>query len=188
MSLTLEEMKNLPEDKQKELYDRLSLVRHAGKGTNYAATYGARGPTIARSAGVEEHVGDQLFDAYWSRNWALTAIADEQIVKNSRGLKWLWNPVAKIWMFLKADKDRFSTLNQSTGTYCFDRWVWHILKRRPQLTAQFHDEVILELKIGNRDAMTKILKDSIDDVNEELSLSRDLGCDVDFGRDYSEIH
>lgn len=188
MSLTFEEMKNLPKDRQAELFNKLSLVRHAGKGTNYAATYGARGPTIARSAGVAEEVGEQLFNAYWSRNWALTAIADECIVKNSRGMKWLWNPVAKIWMFLKADKDRFSTLNQSTGTYAFDRWVWHILERRPQITAQFHDEVILELKKGNQEAMTKILKDSVAEVNKELKLSRDLDCDVDFGKDYSEIH
>lgn len=188
MPLTLEEMKNLPEEQQAELFDKLSKVRHAGKGTNYAATYGARGPTIARSAGVEEEVGDQLYEAYWSRNWALTAIADECIVKNSRGMKWLWNPVAKLWLFLKADKDRFSTLNQSTGTYCFDRWVHFIIGRRPQLTGQFHDEVILELRKGNREAMTKILKDSIKDVNNELQLNRELGCDVDFGDNYSEIH
>lgn len=175
-----------PEDYEK--FNHLSFIRHGGKGTNYSATYGARGPTIARTAGVAEEVGELLFNAYWKRNWALTAIADECIVKNSRGMKWLWNPVAKIWMFLKADKDRFSTLNQSTGTYCFDRWVWFILSRREQLTGQFHDEVILELKVGNREAMTKILKDSIADVNIELKLDRDLDCDVDFGGDYSAIH
>lgn len=175
-------------EEEKAEYDRLSDIRHPAKTTNYAATYGARGPTIARAAGCTEEEGDVLFDAYWKRNWSITAIADECIVKNSRGMKWLWNPVAKMWMFLKADKDRFSTLNQSTGTYCFDRWVFHILKRRPQITAQFHDEVILELKKGNQVAMTKILKDAIVDVNEELKLNRDLGCDVDYGKDYSEIH
>ena len=180
-----------PEDMTPEQYaefNRIGLIRHGGKGTNYSATYGARGPTIARTAGVSEEVGEILFNAYWKRNWSLTAIADECIVKNSRGMKWLWNPVAKIWMFLKADKDRFSTLNQSTGTYAFDRWVYHVLERRPQITGQFHDEIILELKVGNRDAMTKILKDSIADVNKELKLDRELGCDVGYGRDYSEIH
>ncbi len=167
---------------------RIGKLRHGGKSTNYAATYGAKGPTIARSAGVSEEVGDQLYEAYWKRNWALTAIADECVVKNSRGMKWLWNPVAKLWLYLKVDKDRFSTLNQSTGTYCFDRWVYYILERRPQLTGQFHDEVILELKVGHRKQMTKILKDAVADVNKELKLNRDLDCDVDFGRDYSEIH
>ena len=66
--------------------------------------------------------------------------------------------------------------------------VWHILARRPQLTAQFHDEVILELKKGNQEAMTKILKDAIADVNAELKLSRQLDCDVDFGATYAHIH
>ena len=177
----------LSADQYNEL-ERLSNIRHPGKSTNYAATYGARAPAIARSAGCSEEEGEKLFDAYWERNWSIAAIAEECIVKNSRGMKWLWNPVAKIWLFLKAEKDRFSTLNQGTGTYCFDRWVYYILERRPQLTAQFHDEVILELVKNNRERMTKILKDSIADVNEELQLNRDLDCDVDFGPDYSKIH
>jgi len=162
--------------------------RHPGKSTNYAATYGAKGPTIARSAGVPEALGDKLYDAYWRRNWSLTAIADNAIVKQSRGLKWLWNPVAGLWVYLRADKDKFSTLNQSTGTYCFDRWLYHVIEARPQLTAQFHDEGIWELKKGNREAMTKILKDAMGKVNEELKMNRELDCDVDFGDNYSEIH
>ena len=166
----------------------LSLIRHGGKSTNYAATYGATGPTIARSAGVSEAVGDSLYNAYWERNWSLTAIADECIVKNSRGMKWLWNPVANMWIYLKAEKDRFSTLNQSTGTYAFDRWLYYILERREQLTAQFHDEGVWEIKKGNREAMTKILKDSVADVNKELKLNRELDCDVEFGDSYAEIH
>ena len=169
-------------------FGRISNIRHGGKGTNYSATYGAKGPTIARAAGVPEEIGNKLYDAYWTRNWSIKAIADNCIVKNSRGMKWLWNPVAKLWMYLKADKDRFSTLNQSTGTYAFDRWVWHMLEKRCQITGQMHDEVILELKIGNREAMTKILKDSIQAVNDELKLDRDLDVDVGFGRNYAQIH
>jgi hypothetical protein len=175
-------------DAQYKVHTGIAGKRHAGKSTNYAATYGATGPTIARSAGVDEAVGDVLHAAYWERNWSLTAIAEECIVKNSRGMKWLWNPVAQLWYYLKAEKDRFSTLNQGTGTFAFDRWVFYILEQRPQLTAQFHDEVILELKCGNRDAMIKILKKAIDQVNEELKLNRALDCDVDFGNSYAEIH
>jgi hypothetical protein len=176
------------EDQHTARYAALAKIRHGGKSTNYSATYGAKGPTIARAAGVPEEQGEKLYDGYWTRNWSLLAIADECVVKNSRGMKWLYNPVAKMWYFLKAEKDRFSTLNQGTGTYAFDRWLFHILKRRPQITAQYHDEVILELKKGNRDAMTKILKDAISDVNDELKLNRALDCDVAYGKDYSEIH
>ena len=194
--MTLEEAANFkrikklenPTEAEKVEYGRLSGIRHPAKTTNYAATYGAGGATIARAAGCTEEQGDTLHQAYWKRNWSITAIADECIVKNSRGMKWLWNPVGKIWLFLKADKDRFSTLNQGTGTYCFDRWVFHILERRPQLTAQFHDEVILELKKGNQEVMTKILKDAIKDVNDELKLNRELDCDVDYGASYADIH
>jgi len=166
----------------------LSKVRHGGKSTNYSATYGAKGPTIARAAGVDESIGNALYDAYWTRNWSLLAIADECVVKNSRGMKWLWNPVAKIWYFLKAEKDRFSTLNQGTGTYAFDRWLYYTIKRRPQITAQYHDEVILELKKGNREAMSRILEDAIADVNDELKLNRSLGVDIAYGDSYAEIH
>ena len=180
--------KETASDADHHTHKALALIRHGGKGTNYAATYGATGPTIARAAGVAPEVGEQLFEAYWQRNWSLTAIADECIVKNSRGMKWLWNPVAKMWFWLKAEKDRFSTLNQSTGTYAFDRWVYHILEQRPQITGQFHDEVILELKKGNREAMSKILKTAMKKLNEELKLNRELDCDIDFGDSYAEIH
>ena len=169
-------------------YENLGLMRHAGKSTNYAATYGAQGPTIARSAGVAEEVGELLHQSYWERNWSLKAIADECIVKNSRGMKWLWNPVAQLWIYLKAEKDRFSTLNQSTGTFAFDRWVYYILEQRPQLTAQFHDEVILELLKGYREQMTAILNSAMDSVNKELGLNVDLGCDIEFGDHYGAIH
>lgn len=174
--------------KQASRFMVLGNMRHAGKSTNYAATYGATGPTIARSAKVKEEIGNKLYDAYWRRNWSLKAIADNCIVKQSRGAKWLWNPVAKLWLYLKAEKDRFSTLNQSTGTYCFDRWLYHVLEQRPQLTAQFHDEGVWELLKGNREAMTRILEDAVAVVNKELKLNRELGCSVSYGDNYAEVH
>lgn len=171
-----------------ERHDALALIRHSGKGTNYAATYGAGAAAIARGAGVSLAEGEVLHKAYWKRNDSLIKIANACQVKSHGGVKWLWNPVAKLWIYLKNEKDKFSTLNQSTGTYAFDRWVYYILEQRPQLTGQFHDEVILELKKGHREAMTKILKKAIKQVNEELKLNRELDCDVDFGDTYAEIH
>ena len=173
---------------QHEEHTALGLIRHSGKSTNYAATYGATGPTIARSAGVNEDIGDVLHQAYWERNWSLIAIAEECIVKRSRGMDWLWNPVANIWVFLKAKKDRFSTLNQSTATYAFDRWVYYILEMRPQMTGQFHDEVVLELLKGNREAMQDLLNKAMDKVNDELQLNRKLSCGTEFGNSYAEVH
>jgi len=170
----------------------LSLIRHAGKSTNYASVYGAGAATIARAAGVTEKEGEVLHDAYWKRNWSVKAIADECLVKESRGMKWLWNPVANMWYHLKAEKDRFSTLNQGTGSYVFDMWVDYIIRRRPQLNAQFHDEIILEIrkdsKAKNREKITKLLKNAIKHVNKECKLNRDLDIDISFGESYAQIH
>ena len=186
--MALEELKSLPLKEQEKLFKRLSDLRYLGKQTNYAATYGAGAETIARGAGGSKGLGEQLHDAYWSKNWSVKAIADACKIKKSRDHKWLWNPVANLWIYLKTEKDKFSTLNQSTATYCFDMWIKNILEKRKQATAQFHDEVIFELPKGKRTVMTKILKKSISEVNDELNLNRELDCDIEFGKNYSEVH
>lgn len=168
----------------------LSLKRHSGKTTNYASTYGAGGPTIARAAKVPEAVGNKLWEAYWARNWSIKSIAEACITKQCKGLKWLWNPVAKMWYYLKKEKDRFSTLNQGTGSYCFDIWLQEILKLDPdtKFVAQFHDEIIISIKKGMRDYYSKLLTDAVDNANIVLGMKRDLGVGIDFGGNYSEIH
>jgi hypothetical protein len=98
-------------------------ARRKGKTTNYACTYGAGGATVARSAGVPVAEGEKLVEIYWERNWAINAVAENCLVKTVDGQKWLFNPVSKFWYSLRHEKDRFSTLNQGTATYCFDLWV-----------------------------------------------------------------
>lgn len=166
----------------------LADKRYAGKSANYSSTYGAGADTIARAAGVPRRVGKALHRAYWERNWSLKTISDKCITTEAIGVRWLWNPVANMWYYLKKDKDKFSTLNQGTGTYCFDMWIKEILKTRKQLTGQFHDEIILEIKKGHRKAAEKLLRDAIGVVNEDLKLNRELGIDIDFGDNYAQIH
>ena len=110
------------------------------------------------------------------------------VTKVVEGDTWQYNPVSKLWYSLRSDKDKFSTLCQGTGTYLFDAWVGFILKEREQLTANFHDEIILEVKKGNRDKCVKLLENSIQKVNRMLKLNRELQVDVQFGNNYSEIH
>lgn len=166
----------------------VSTIRRNYKTANYACVYGASGGTVARSAGLSEHEGVALVESYWRRNWAVKKIAEDCITKTCNGKKWLYNPVSNFWYELRADKDRFSTLNQSTGVYCFDMWVKEIRKKRPQLTAQFHDEIILCIKKGARDKCKKLLRESLDKVNDKLRLNRPLDIDIQFGNNYSEIH
>lgn len=185
-----EELKEFEDPITRTMYKKsnLSLKRHAGKSTNYSSTYGAGAATIARAAGVPESEGAKLHKAYWERNWSLKAIAESCKVKTCFKVKWLWNPVAQMWYYLKADKDRFSTLNQGTGAFCFDMWLKEILKECPKLTAQFHDEVIIEIRRGSEKRAEKLLHDCVERVNQQLKLNRDLGVDVQFGQNYSEIH
>ena len=170
------------------------IVRHKGKTTNYASTYGAAAKTIARSAGVVESEGYTLHDAYWTRNWSIKKIAELCEVKTCNGIKWLLNPVNGIWYYLKKEKDRFSTLNQGTGAFCFDMWVHEISKEIEEqgldakMLGQFHDEVIVEVLKGQREFYTDLLKTCVRRVNEMLKLNRDLDIDVDFGDNYAEIH
>lgn len=163
-------------------------VRHTYKQANYSCVYGAGGPTVARAAGIPKHEGDSLVSAYWKRNWSVEAIAAEQKVKQVLGQKWLYNPISRLWYSLRHEKDRFSTLNQGTGVYCFDNWVKHVRESGIEITGQFHDEIIFLVKEGEEQAAEKILKEAVIKTNKELSLNRELEVDVQFGYNYSEIH
>lgn len=169
-------------------YKVLKTLRGIFKNTNYAATYGAFPPKIAKTAGVELSEGQALFDAYWKRNWSLKKIAAGLKTKMVRGATWLFNPVSRFWYSLRKEKDKFSTLNQGTGVYCFDVWLGFVRNKRPQLTGQFHDEIILCVKKGYREEVTEFLQECIEDANEFLGLNRRLDIGIEFGDNYAAIH
>lgn len=163
-------------------------VRKVYKATNYAAVYGAGAPRIAITAGCNLKKAERLVESYWKRNWSVRAIAEEQTVKTCHGKKWLFNPVSRLWYVLRFEKDRFSTLNQGTGVWCFDQWVKHIKDGKVPVIFQAHDEVCCLVRKGKRDKLSKFLKECMAKTNEELKLNRELDCSIDFGANYSEIH
>ncbi|AMO43517.1 putative DNA polymerase [Pseudomonas phage O4] len=173
---------------KKEEEGLVKAMRKIYKSVNYACVYGAGGPRVAITAGVSTNEGYKLVDAYWQRNWSVKRIAEDQRVKVCNGMKWLYNPVSGFWYSLRHEKDRFSTLNQGTGVYCFDVWIGNFRKKRPQLTGQMHDEVILCVKKGHRKQAEKLLRDAIEETNKQLKLNRELDISVQFGDRYSDIH
>ena len=181
-------MKALPPDEQAALIKKIDAARKKVKATNYAATYGAGAATIARSAGVSELEGVKLHEAYWKLNWSIPAVANGLNTKVCRKQKWLFNPVSKLWYTLRKDSDRWSTLNQGTGVWCFDTWVRHVREGGLPLIGQMHDEVIGVLKPENKERASKLLRKAIDKTNKELKLNRELDIDIQYGSDYSEIH
>ena len=50
--MTLEEMKALPEDRQKALYNKIKEIRNLGKVVNFSSVYGAGPPKIALTTGM----------------------------------------------------------------------------------------------------------------------------------------
>lgn len=172
-------------------------ARKKGKTTNYASVYNAGAAKIAQAAGVSLKEGKQLHEAYWKLNWSVKAIAEDQcVIRDSKGNKWLVNPINGFCYALRKESDRFSTLAQGTGSFFFDMWVDNILteteKRygKKTLTGSFHDECILCVKDSDKfkTEFTKIIKEAVDKVNETYKLRRLLGCETQSGKRYSEIH
>tara|TARA_R110000822_G_scaffold96884_3_gene220292 strand:+ start:59 stop:1867 length:1809 start_codon:yes stop_codon:yes gene_type:complete len=168
--------------------DAISLIRHNYKSGNYALQYGAGIATLSRQLGITQFEAKVISTAYWKRNWSVKAIADSLTVKTVEGSLWQYNPVSKLWYSLRSDKDKFSTCCQGLGTYLFDMWVAFILEDRLQITANFHDEIVLEVREGNRDKCEALLNKAIQKVNSVLQLNRNLEVDIQFGSNYSEIH
>lgn len=190
-------MCSLPEDKQKELFERLSGIRGQGKTASYACVYGGGAASIAKGAGISLDVAKRLHEAYWKLHWSVLAIAKEQIVfKCKKGLNWLINPINGFCYSVRTEKDIFSTLAQGTGSFIFDMWVLNMLSRLKEdfgvmtLTADFHDEIIFCLRDNekSKEYFTKVIEDGIIKVNKDFKLRVDMGCEVQFGNRYSEIH
>lgn len=182
---------------QGERPDDVLKARQAGKSCNYASVYGAGPPTIARAAGVDNKTGEKLHEGYWKLNWSVKAIAEEQVVvEDSRGQKWLINPINGFCYSLRKEADKFSTLAQGTGAFIFDMWLDKILIEMEDrwggrtLTAQFHDEHIFVIKDSDKfkAQLEEIIQGAIDGVNDHFMLRRKMGCETQFGQRYSEIH
>lgn len=172
-------------------------ARAIGKSTNYAAVYGSGAETLARTSGMSVAQAKVSLEGYWKLNWSVKAIADEQcVITDDLGKTWLVNPVNGFAYSLRGEKDRFSTLCQGTGSYFFDIWCDKMLEGMfnkfgvKRLSAQFHDEFVQCFKDTeeNKQAMKAITNGAIAEINEQYFLRRGLGCDVQFGYRYSDIH
>ena len=166
----------------------LKTMRKNYKVVNYSATYGVGANKLSRETGMSTGEAKALLEAYWNRNWSVKEFSESQRIRTINTQMWVQNPVSKFWHTLRFKKDVFSTLNQSTGAYCFDRWVYNYRSERPNLIGQFHDETINVVKKGDEDLHTETLQDAIKMLNRHLQLNVDLGIDVQYGATYADIH
>jgi hypothetical protein len=166
----------------------LKALRKNYKVVNYSATYGVGAAKLSRTTGMAIPHAQSLLDAYWKRNWSVKAFSESQSIRKINGSMWVQNPVSGFWHSLRYEKDVFSTLNQSTGAYCFDKWVAYYRTRRPNIIGQFHDESINLVKEGEQNEHSDALNWAIEKLNQELKLNVDLGIDIQYGQRYSDVH
>ena len=166
----------------------LKALRKDFKVVNYSATYGVGAAKLSRETGMSVKKAQALLDAYWKRNWSVKAFSDAQKIRRIGEEMWIQNPVSKFWHSLRYEKDAFSTINQSTGSYCFDKWVAYYRMKRPNIVGQFHDESINVIKEGEQNEHTSVLTWAINKLNERLKLNVDLGIDVQYGKTYADVH
>lgn len=176
----------IPENKKE--YSRIKGIRLKAKKTNFAAIYGAGIPKLSITAGMTINESTVFHTTYWTVNKGVKDVVSSTIWKTINLQKWLWNPVSQLWYSLKTEKDIFSTLNQSTGAYCFDTWVRYCRSFGYKLCMQYHDEHVGKIKKGEEERVGAILRLSIDRANKELQLNVPLDISIDFGRSYADIH
>lgn len=166
----------------------LKRVRKSYKVVNYSATYGIGASKLARGTGLSVKEAKVLLEAFWARNWAIKKVSDGVRTRELFGSMWLQNPVSKFWYSLRSDKDRFSTLNQGTGVFCFDTWVALCRKNGIQTIGQFHDEIVGLVKVGSEKQTERLMHWAATKLNEKVQLNVPLGADVQFGDTYASIH
>lgn len=164
-------------------------VRHPYKQANYSAIYGIGAAKLARELGMSVAEAKSLLEAYWERNKAVTELVKQQTVKTLKnGQMWLYNPVSGFWISLRFEKDIFSSLNQSTGVYVFDKWVALCKNSGITIAMQYHDEHLDILDEGGEDEHSKKVDQAIDKLNDMLKLNVPIAAESAFGKTYSEVH
>jgi len=166
----------------------LKALRKNYKVVNYSATYGVGATKLSRTTGLSVKESKKLLDAFWDRNHAITKLVNSMYPREKDGKKWLKNPVSGYYHSLRSDKDKFSTLNQSTGVFCFDNWVALCRRNGVQTIGQFHDEIIALVAEGQQEQTQQTMEKAIETLNNKLKLNVPLGIDAQFGKNYAEIH
>ena len=94
-------------------------------------------------------------------------VASKARTRDLFGSTWLYNPVSEFWYSLRSDKDRFSTLNQGTGVFCFDSWV-SLCRRYEELKPSVNSTTKLShsYQEGEEEQTKVTMEKAIENLNE----------------------
>lgn len=163
--------------------------RQRAKRANYACTYGAGAPKLSSSIGISMQEAKDLHSAYWDRNKAIQQVsASSEKIRLRDNSLWVKNPISGFWIPVRSEKDIFSSLNQSSGVYIFDRFIYYVRKSGYNPVMQYHDEIVLHIPKWEYDHVKRILNEAIQKVNDEVKLNVEIKIDYKSGTNYAKIH
>ena len=180
--------KELEEKEDVKRFNEISKQRAIAKTVNFASMYGAGIATLARQTGLSKHMASKVLKAYNKKNWAKNKVAKSLLYKECIGFKWIFSPITGYWLPLRAERDRWSVLNQHSGSFIFFEWCKEHVKQGLKVQYSAHDETIIELLPEDKEKVRDIVKENIDKVNKKLKLKIPISCSVEFGNSYDQIH
>jgi DNA polymerase I-like protein with 3'-5' exonuclease and polymerase domains len=175
-------------EQHKEGKINLKAIRSQYKAANYSCVYGVGKTKLARTLGISLKEAAKLIEDYWKRNFSVRKAVEKFEMKTVGPYMWVKNPVSGFWHNLRSEKDAFSTVNQSTGVYAFDTWLYFVRKQGVVKRLEMHDEIGFYLPKGEEAKYEALLKGAISKANDKLKLNVLLYIDVQFGRSYAETH
>ena len=171
-----------------ERFNELNEIRSKAKTVNFAALYLVSAKTLHRNTGMSMKQCEKLLKIYWERNKAVLEFTKDLVIKTVKDQLWVFNPISKFWYSLRNDRDMFSTVNQSSAVYVMDMYIKYTRKAGIKIAFQVHDEMTFNLPKGKEEQCTQILKQAIQQVNDELKLDVQISSSIDFGTTYSSVH
>lgn len=175
-------------EEEKQRFEELNEIRSKAKTVNFAALYLVSAKTLHRNTGMSMKQCEKLLKIYWERNKAVLEFTKDLIIKTVKDQLWVFNPISKFWYSLRNDRDMFSTVNQSSAVYVMDMYIKYTRKAGIKIAFQVHDEMTFNLPKGKEEQCTQLLKQAIQQVNDELKLDVQISSSIDYGDKYSTVH
>lgn len=171
-----------------EQFKKISKVRKSSKVVNYACTYSASPKKIAETADIPLKDAQKLHKAYWDTNISIKQYTDSLDVKTVDGRNWIYNPFTKLWLLLTADHIKFSSCNQNFGACVFDLFLWYLVQAGIKPIMTIHDELSFYIKEGEEDLARKVVKESMDKVNNAFNQPIKFESEPEFATSYGSVH
>ena len=196
----------LSEDEKEHAFHILDKKRGISKTGNYSLTYGCGIAKLMEATELSKKEATELHKGYHDINWSVKKFAETRITKRVKGRNWLrlskkvgglqevdetiwiWNEYTNLWLFLKNDKDRFSSCNQNFGVKIFDTWSYFLMQEGIRFSYQAHDEQFWYCPENEVDRHIEIIKRAIEKTNKVFNPPIPLECDFKIGENYAKVH